>query len=146
MTGVDSIDEANGVVYFTSTEKSPLERHLYRVALDGTAFSRITKDDGMHSIQFSPNSATYTDTYSDAMTPPRQDLYRSDGSKVAVINLNNQSVQLAPYHLSPVEFFSIQSHDGVSLNCWMIKPPNFDPSKKYPVISTHMEGRMHRWF
>lgn len=134
VTGVDSIDEANGVVYFTSTEKSPLERHLYRVALDGTAFSRITKEDGMHSIQFSANSGSYTDTYSNAMTPPRQDLYRSDGSKVAVINSNNQSVQLAPYHLSPVEFFSIQSHDGVSLNCWMIKPPNFDPSKKYPVI------------
>ena len=134
VTGVDSMDEANGVVYFTSTEKSPLERHLYRVALDGTAFSRITKEDGMHSIQFSPNSASYTDTYSNAMSPPRQDLYRSDGSKVAVINSNNQSVQLAPYHLSPVEFFSVQSHDGVSLNCWMIKPPNFDPSKKYPVI------------
>ena len=134
VTGVDSVDEARGVVYFTSTEKSPLERQLYRVALDGTAFSRITKEDGTHSVQFSPSAAFYSDSYSNSMTPPRQDLYQADGSRVAVINANNQSVQLAPYHLSPMEFFTIQSHDGVSLNCWMIKPPDFDPGKKYPVI------------
>jgi dipeptidyl-peptidase-4 len=134
VTGVDSVDESKSIVYFTSTEKSSLERQLYRVSFDGSGFSRITKENGMHAIQFSPNSAFYTDTYSNAMTPPRQDLFRADGNKAGVINDNNQSAQLAPFHLSPVEFFTIQSHDGVSLNCWMIKPPNFDPSKKYPVI------------
>jgi dipeptidyl-peptidase 4 len=134
VTGVDSIDEEKSVVYFTATEKSPLERHLYRVSFDGAGFSRVTKDDGTHAIQFSPNGTFYTDTYSNSMNPPRQDLYRADGGKTGTVNANNQASQLAPFHLSPVEFFTIQSHDGVSLNCSMIKPPNFDPSKKYPVI------------
>jgi len=102
--------------------------------LDGSGLSRVTKESGMHAVQFSPNSGFYTDTYSNTMTPPRQDLYRADGSKAAVVDENDQSAQLAEFHLSPVEFFAIQSHDGVSLNCSMIKPPNFDPRKKYPVI------------
>ncbi|HEY2117571.1 MAG TPA: S9 family peptidase [Candidatus Acidoferrum sp.] len=134
VTGVDSVDEGKSLVYFTATEKSPMERQLYRVSFDGSGFSRVTKEDGTHAIQFSPNATLYTDTYSNAMNPPRQDLYHADGSKSAIVNENNQSAQLAAFHLSPVEFFAIQSHDGVSLNCWMIKPPNFDPSKKYPVI------------
>ena len=150
VTGINSVDEVKSLVYFTSTEKSPLERQLYRVSFDGSGFSRVTKEDGMHLIQFSPNSAFYTDMYSNSMSPPRQDLYRADGSKAAVINENNQSAQLAPFHLSPVEFFAIQSHDGVSLNCSMIKPPNFDPSKKYPVIvytygGPHAQVVMNAW-
>jgi dipeptidyl-peptidase-4 len=130
---VDSVDEAKGVVYFTATEKSPLERHLYRVSVDGTGFARITKEEGMHRIQFSPNAMQYVDTYSNAMAPPRQDLHRADGSKLATIN-ENKVAELAEYHLSPVEFLTVNSHDGVKLNCFMIKPPNFDPAKKYPVL------------
>lgn len=134
VTGVDSVDEGKSLVYFTATEKSPMERQLYRVSFDGSGFSRVTKEEGTHAIQFSPNAAFYTDTYSNTMNPPWQDLFHADGSKSAIVNENNQSAQLATFHLSPVEFFAIQSHDGVSLNCWMIKPPNFDASKKYPVI------------
>ena len=134
VTGVDAVDEPNGIVYFTSTEKSPIERQLYRVALDGSQFSRITKEDGHHSASFSPNSAFYVDTYSNAMTPPRRDTYSAAGSKLATLEENKVS-DLARYHLSPVEFFTIRSHDGVTLHCSMIKPPNFDPAKKYPVIT-----------
>jgi len=130
---VDSVDEEKGVVYFTATEKSPLERHVYRVGLDGGGFARITKEDGTHHVNFAPNAWNYVDTYSNANTPPRQDLYRADGTKLATLN-ENKVAELADYHLSPVEFFTIKAHDGVSLNCSMIKPPNFDPAKKYPVI------------
>ena len=134
VSGVDSVDEAKGSVYFTATEKSPMERHLYRVALDGSGFARVTKEAGTHAIQFSPNSAFYIDTFSNTATPPRQDLFRADGTKSAVINENNRSAIFEPFHLSPVEFFAIKSHDGVSLNCSIIKPSNFDPLKKYPVL------------
>ncbi len=70
---VDALDEAKGVVYFTSTEKSPMERQLYRVSLDGSGFSRVTTEAGTHSPQFSPDAAYYLDTYSKSGTPPRQD-------------------------------------------------------------------------
>jgi dipeptidyl-peptidase-4 len=134
VSGIDAVDEAKSLVYFTATEKSPIERQLYRVSLDGSGFSRISKEDGAHGVRFSPNAAAYVDTYSNAMTPPRRDIYAADGSKLATLEEDRVS-ELAAYHLSPVEFFAIKSHDGVSLNCSIIKPPNFDPSKKYPVIT-----------
>src|SRR5213596_1316417 len=56
---VDAVDEAKGVVYFTAMEKSPLERHLYRVGLDGSGFTRITAKDGTHLVNFAPNAAIY---------------------------------------------------------------------------------------
>ena len=130
---VEHVDEAKGVVYFTATEKSPTERHLYRVGLDGAGFARITKEDGFHSVNFSPDATHYVDTYSNAMTPPRQDLYRADGTKSSTLN-ENKVEALAQFHLSPVEFSTVKARDGVSLNCFLIKPPNFDPAKKYPVI------------
>jgi dipeptidyl-peptidase-4 len=131
---VDAVDEAKGIVYFTATEKSPIERQLYRVSLDGSGFARITKDAGTRGVRFSPSAASYVDTYSNAMTPPRRDTYAADGSKLATLE-ENLVAELAEYHLSPVEFFTIKSHDGATLNCSMIKPPHFDPSKKYPVIT-----------
>ncbi len=130
---VDGVDESKGVVLFTSSEKSPMERHLYRVGLDGAAFSRITKEDGTHIVNLSPTANFFLDMYSNALTPPRQDLYSADGTKVATLN-ENKVGELAQYHLSPVEFSTVKSGDGVSLNCFLIKPRHFDPAKKYPVI------------
>jgi dipeptidyl-peptidase-4 len=130
---LERVDDANGVVYFTAKEKSPLEQHLYRVGLAGGGFARITRENGTHRVNFAPNAAMYLDTYSNAGTPPRQDVYRADGTKLTTVN-ENQAAELAEYHLSPVEFFMIKAQDGMALNCSMIKPPNFDPAKKYPVI------------
>jgi len=133
VTSLDAVDEAKGLVYFTATEESPLERHLYRVTLDGTGFARLTKDEGTHAVVFAPNAAAFYDTYSNAATPQLQELYRPDGSRIAVIN-ENKVAELAEYHLSPMEFLSVKSHDGVQLNASIIKPPDFNPQKKYPVL------------
>jgi len=134
VTSVNAVDEAKGIVYFTATEKSPTERQIYRVVLDGSSFARVTKEDGTHDATFAPGEAALFDTYSNAMTPPRQDLlHATDGSRIAAIN-ENKVGELADYHLSAVEFFSIKAHDGTALNCQMIKPPNFNPQHKYPVI------------
>jgi dipeptidyl-peptidase-4 len=130
---LSGVDEAKGMVYFTAAEKSPLERQLYRLAFDGSGFTRITKEDGTHGITLAPNSSAYIDTYSDSMNPPRQDVVRMDGSRVAAIN-ENKVAELADLHLSPVEFLSLRAHDGMQLNAMMIKPPDFDPAKKYPVL------------
>jgi dipeptidyl-peptidase-4 len=131
--GVQSVDEAKGLVYFTAAEKSPLERQVYRVGLDGSGFARVTTQDGTHGVKFAPNAGAFVDTYSNSMNPPRQDVLRADGSKVTAIN-ENKVAELAALHLSPVEFLSVKSHDGVELNAMMIKPPDFDASKKYPVL------------
>jgi len=133
ITGLDALDEVKGIAYFTATEKSPLERQVYRVGLDGGGFARITKEDGTHGATFAPDGAAFVDTYSNAATPGRQDLYRSDGTHIAAIN-ENMVTELADYHLSPMEFLTVKSRDSVLLNATMIKPPDFDPKKKYPVL------------
>lgn len=127
------VDEDAGTVYFTATEKSPLERHLYRVALDGKGFAQVTKDAGTHDINMAMNGRAYVDTFSDVSHPPRQDVYRADGTKIATIN-ENAVPDLAEYAMSPVEFLTVKTHDNVMLNAMMIKPPGFDPSRKYPVL------------
>jgi dipeptidyl-peptidase-4 len=134
VTRVDALDEAKGIVYFTATEKSPIERQLYRVSLDGSGFARITKEAGTHGIRFSPSATSYVDTYSNSATPPRRDTFAADGAKLGTLE-EDKVPELAEYHLSPVEFFTIKSHDGATLHCSIIKPPHFDPSKKYPVIT-----------
>ncbi|HWW17277.1 MAG TPA: DPP IV N-terminal domain-containing protein, partial [Candidatus Saccharimonadales bacterium] len=133
VAAVDGVDEENGLVYFAATEKSPLERQIYRVALDGSAFARLTKEDGTHAAVLAPNASAFLDTSSSAGGPPRQDLYRADGSRIAAINENKVS-ELVDYHLSPVEFVSVKTRDGVQLNASILKPPDFQPQKKYPVL------------
>ena len=134
VSAVNSLDEAKGLVYFTGTAKSPLERHLYRVSFDGSAISRITVHNGTHSVNMAPDCAAFVDTYSDVATPPRQDVARADGSLLRAMN-ENKVAELADYHLSTPQFLSVKAHDGTSLNAVMIKPPDFDPaSKKYPVL------------
>src|SRR5206468_11310046 len=81
-----------GLVYFTAAEKSPLERHLYRVSLDGTGFARLTKDAGTHAVVFAPNAAAFYDTYSSAATPQRQDLYRAEDRKSTRLNSSHDQI------------------------------------------------------
>lgn len=133
VSAVEGVDEAKGIVYFTATEKSPLERHLYRVNFDGSGFARLTREDGTHRIDMAPDCSAFLDTRSSSTRPPRQDLLRADGSTVATLNENEVS-ELAEYHFSPVEFLSVRARDGVPLNAMMIKPPDFNPARKYPVI------------
>ena len=133
VSAVQCVDEAKGLVYFTATEKSPMERHLYRVALDGSGFSRITQKDGTHAAQFAPNARAFVDTYSNTMTPQQQWVARADGSTPIALNENNVP-ELEKYRLVAPDFLQVRSHDGILLNAWMIKPPDFDESKKYPVL------------
>jgi dipeptidyl-peptidase 4 len=133
VSGLEAVDDAKGMVYFSARQKTPIEKHLYRVGLQGTGFQRITKQEGTHTVQFSPDAGAFLDTYSNAMTPPQQWISRADGSSLVALN-ENRVAELAEYHLSPVEFIQVKSHDGVELNAWVIKPANFDPSKKYPAL------------
>jgi dipeptidyl-peptidase 4 len=133
VTALDAVDEANGEVYFTATAKSPMERRVYRVGLDGTGFQQITKEAGMHAAEFSPDASAFVDTYSNTARPPRQDLVRADGTEIAAID-ENKVPELAEYYLSPVEFVKVRADDGTELNAYVIKPEGFDTAKKYPVL------------
>jgi dipeptidyl-peptidase 4 len=149
VTAVEGVDEAKGIVYFNATEKSPMERHLYRVGLDGTGLERVTKQEGVHTVQLSPDANAFVDSYSNAITPPRQWVSKMDESAPIALN-ENKVAELAEYQLSPPEFISVKTHDGIDLNAWIIKPANFDAAKKYPVLvytygGPHAQVVMNQW-
>ena len=127
------VEEGRGYVYFHSNKEDPTQGHLYRLSLADKSVTRITKEAGSHFVSMAPGAQFFVDTYSNAMTPPRLDLYRADGTRVATIN-ENKVPELAEYHLSPAEFVNVSTDDGAKLYGMMIKPPDFDPSRKYPVL------------
>jgi dipeptidyl-peptidase 4 len=128
-----AVDEARGYVYFTTNKDDVRETELYRVSISDKSLTRITKEAGSHSARIAPDASAFVDTYSNAATPARQDLYRMDGTRVAVVN-DGKVPELAEYKLSPVEFVEVTADDGTKLNASIIKPTDFDPSKKYPVL------------
>ncbi len=127
------VDQRRGMVYFTAGLASPLDRDLYVVRLDGTGFRKISKEPGSHSVNFAPDFRTYRDSYSDANTPTRTSLHNSDGGLIRVLS-DGRIAALDEYRVSPKTFFTFTTSDGVELNGWMIRPHDFDPSKRYPVL------------
>jgi dipeptidyl-peptidase-4 len=138
---VVKVDEQGEAVYFVSTQKSPIERQLYRVSLSGGEPVELTHEHGTHGVSMAPDGKHFLDTYSTAMTPPQQRLYNSDGSLVGTIE-ENRVTELESYHLQPEEFFTVPGADGTPLEAAMIKPAGFDASQRYPVI-VYLYGGPH---
>ena len=99
---------------------------------------QLTHDHGTHEADLSPDYTHFVDTYSNVAQPPAQTLFHADGSTVATLE-QNKVAELASYRLAPAEFFTVPGADGTPLDAEIIKPLNFDPSKKYPVI-VHLYG------
>lgn len=136
--GIAGVDEKDAQIYFTSTQKGAVERQFYRVPLSGGEPVALTRDHGTHNVNLAPDCKHFVDSYSTAMTPPRQTLYNADGGTVAVLN-ENKVPELATYRMSPVEFLTVPGADGTPLDAALIKPVGFDPTRKYPVI-VHLYG------
>jgi dipeptidyl-peptidase 4 len=128
-----AVDEKQGYIYFPSAKDDATGIQIYCLSLNDKSLRRVTHGDGTHAASFAPGAAAFVDTFSDSSTPPRQDLLRADGARVAVLSENNVP-ELADYHLSPTEILTVPASDGTPLRAKMIKPPDFDPSKKYPVL------------
>ena len=128
-----NIDEINRHVYFTALEKSSVERHLYRIQFNGRAMERITKDDGVHKIGFSPNGNYYFDTYSNITTLPTLALYDRNGVQLHVISKPRPEL-LEGLNIQTPELFTIPTMDGFLMPAQILKPRNFNSNKKYPLI------------
>ena len=138
---IKGIDERNRLVYFMATEKSPMERHLYRASLDSQdpqKIERITQEDGLHGIVMSPDASFYVDTFTSSAQPPQVSLHAADGKLLAQLLENRLDAQHpdAPYLAdnSVPEFGTLTAADGQALYYRVFKPPHFDPAKHYPAI------------
>jgi dipeptidyl-peptidase-4 len=130
---IAGVDEASGYVYFTATEENVRRRPIYRVALDGTGFAKITSTPrGQHSALLSPDGRFLLDTYSSVSEPPVLSLLSSSGKTVRVVYRPDS--RLDEFELGTVEETSVTADDGARLEAALLKPAGFDPSKKHPVI------------
>jgi dipeptidyl-peptidase-4 len=128
------LDERNGVVFFTATEKDPRERHLYRVRLDGSGFERLTREDGTHRVVLSPDGRFHADTWSDAATPPRVWVQTTrDGPRRFPVE-DATRAPLLEFERASLEWVELRASDGTPLYGSLVKPADFDPSRRYPVI------------
>lgn len=128
-------DEENNKIYFTSTEVSPLERHLYSISLEGKGKKQLTKQEGMHNITFSSSYSYYVDNYSTARDPNRTVLAHNNGkTEKTLVDNNGLRERVNALDIRQPEFFNFETSEGISLNGWMIKPKNFDPNTKHPVL------------
>jgi len=136
---LSGVDETNGLVYFSGTEHSPIATHAYRIKLDGTGLARLTQTEGNHSVNHNGPFTLFIDTWSDVNTPAQVRLYKSDGALARVIDENKVDA-LKQYKLGKVELLQVKTRDGFVMEATMIKPPEFDPKKKYPVFSYTYSG------
>jgi dipeptidyl-peptidase-4 len=127
------LDERSGFLYFTATEKDPRERHLYRIRLDGTGRTRLTREDGTHRTVVAPDGRFYADTWSDARTPPKVWAASQDGTKRFAVE-DNANPPILGFERGTIEFAGVKAKDGTTLYASLLKPADFDPAKRYPVI------------
>ncbi|HEX7613688.1 MAG TPA: S9 family peptidase [Thermoanaerobaculia bacterium] len=143
-----SLDEKAGVVFFTATEKDPRERHVYRAKLDGTLFERLTQERGIHTVSLSPGGAFFVSTHSSVSSPPKTVVRKTSGELAAVVD--DAPGPLAGYVLGSVEMGSFTGADGTLFYTQLVRPPNFDPAKRYPAIvyvygGPHAQLVQDRW-
>jgi dipeptidyl-peptidase-4 len=133
------VDEANGLAYFTAPERHPISTDIYRARLDGSGITRVSQTDGTHRAIFNPGFTRYVDVWSDVMTPSQVRLHRADGSEVRVVEANPVKSH-REYALSKPEFVEVKARDGFVMDAMMIKPPDFNPARRYPVYQFTYAG------
>ena len=133
------VDERNGWVYFSGTERSPIGNDVYRIKWDGTGLERLSQTPGTHGAEFSRGFSYYIDKWNAVMTPTEARLHRADGREVRVLHANVVDA-FREFRLSTPEFLQVKTRDGFTMEAMMIKPPDFDPRRRYPVYQFTYAG------
>ena len=134
VTSFDGVDSDKMELYYRSTEEGSINRTLYVHNLFTGKKRKLSTQIGDNSIKFSDNFKYYLNSYSNANTAPYYTLHKSNGEQLKVLEDNAEfNAKMKEFNLSKKEIFSIKTEEA-ELNAWMIKPPNFDSNKKYPLF------------
>lgn len=136
---VERVDLQNGWIYYLASPDNATQRYLYRMRIDGSGKEeRLTPNavPGVHSYYISPRGDLAIHYYSSFNKPMVTEVVRLPEHAIARTLIDNRELQdrLAKLKQTPVEFFKVDIGEGVQLDGWMIKPPDFDPQKRYPVL------------
>ena len=133
-------DQNANVFYYTSNEESPLRTAVYKIDAKGKK-TKLSTRVGTNSAIFSHSMKYYINTYSSISTPTRITINNNQGKELKTL-MDNAALKekVARLNMPIKEFFTFTTSDGVKLNGWMMKPANFNPNKKYPVIMHQYSG------
>ncbi len=142
VTSYYGFDEKTNAVFYQSTENGSINRSVYSVALDGKNKRALSIEKGTNEAIFSPDFQYYINTFSSAIQPKKYTLNEvKTGKSIQLIEKNEAlASKLKSYDLPSKEFFVLKTAKGIELNAWMIKPKDFDASKKYPVLMYQYSG------
>jgi dipeptidyl aminopeptidase/acylaminoacyl peptidase len=129
---VERVDEKGGWVYFTAKKDSPIATSLYRVKLDGSGLERLTRDSGDHRVSVNPSGSLFIDSWSSHAEPTKVRLCRADGTAARTLDTNPVHVR-EEYRTGTYELVRFKAPDGFVLDGSLLKPPGFDPKRRYPV-------------
>lgn len=136
VTDFYGVDESTNQIYYSLADPSPMERRLFVQSLDGTPAQALPGPvRGKTKAYFSANFRYYIRQHTDINSPAVWTLHHNDGREIRVLE-DNQALrkQWGQYNLSPRSFISFVGPSGDSLNGFMVRPPDFNARKKYPVL------------
>jgi dipeptidyl-peptidase-4 len=136
---LESIDKKNDLCYFIASPDNPTQRYLYRISMSGDGILQMVSpagQKGTHSYDIAPGVVFAFHTFSNLHTPPVTELVTLPAHEVIRVVNENASFREAYSRLkhSDNELFRVTTEDGIQMDGWMMKPPGFDPSRKYPVL------------
>jgi dipeptidyl-peptidase-4 len=133
VTNLAGVDESRQLLYFVSSEASPLERQLYSIKLSGKDRKRISRGAGTHSVSMSPTTEYYVDTFSNLTQPSRRTVHTTDGTEWSVYREMDRRL-IDEYEVLPTEIVTFKGSQGTLFYARLIKPANFHAGEKYPAI------------
>jgi len=142
VTSYYGFDEKTKTIFYQSVENGSINRDLYRIGLDGKNKTRLSSKIGTNKATFSPNFQYFITTFSSSLQPTTYTLNEAKTGKEIQVIENNQALaeKLKAYNLPSKEFFVLKTAKGNELNAWILKPKDFDASKKYPVFMFQYSG------
>lgn len=134
-------DPARRFFYYQAAAESPLRREVYFTSQDGKRKGKLSTLQGTNRADFSTGFKYFINYFSNTSTPNLVTLHDWQGKQLRVLESNEKlKTALQEFQISPKEFFKFTTADGIELNGWMMKPANFDASKKYPVVIVQYSG------
>lgn len=142
VTNYYGFDEKNQTVFYQSVENGSINRDIYRIGLNGKNKVKLSKNIGTNAATFSPNFQFYINSFSSATQPTNYTLNDAKTGKELQSIENNAALadKLKAYNLPSKEFFVLKTEKGNELNAWIMKPKDFDTTKKYPVFMYQYSG------
>lgn len=142
VTEILGYDAKTKTLYYQAARTSPMNRDIYAVNIDTKKERRLSSGNGMTSVSFSGNYKYYKQIYTDLNTPPVHTINETQTGKVLYTIEDNSALKsrLQNYSIQPKEFITVPAANGTQLNAWIIKPHNFDPNKKYPILMVQYSG------